>query len=169
MFTQYLPSILYLTRTSALFFQEHHNLNFTKTPPLLYVTRAGQKRVAFDTLTAPTFWRSMCQWANKEETWLQIGIRMIPHSPKYTCEAQKYVVKSTKLCFYSQFSLCAHQLHTGQWEHRHRAKTQIMLMNRAQPGLEQEVQEVLDFIIIKFLLSLKVPAQSYRAEVVALK
>lgn len=42
-------------------------------------------------------------------------------------------------------------------------------MNRAQPGLEQEVQEVLDFIIIKFLLSLKVPAQSYRAEVVALK
>lgn len=32
-------------------------------------------------------------------------------------------------------------------------------MNRAQPELEQ-VQEVLDFITIKFLLSLKVPAQS---------
>lgn len=53
--------------------------------------------------------------------------------------------------------------------HRYRAKTQIMLMNRAQPGLEQEVQEVLDFIIIKFLLSLKVPAQSYNAELMALK
>lgn len=51
MFTQHLPSRLYLTRTIALFFQEYRNLNFTKTPPLLYVIKAGQKRVDFDTLT----------------------------------------------------------------------------------------------------------------------
>lgn len=139
MFTQHLPSRLYLTRTIALFFQEYHNLNFTKTPPLLYVIKAGQKRVDFDTLTTASFWRSVCQWANKEEAWLQIGIRRIPHTPKYTCEVQKYVVQNTELCFYSWFSLCAHQLHTGKWEHRRRAKTQIMPMNRAQPGPEQKL------------------------------
>lgn len=139
MFTQYLPSRLYLTRTIALFFfQQYHNLNFKKTPPLLYVTKAGQKRVDFDTLTTASFWRSACQWANKEEAWLQIGIRRIPHSPKYTCEAQKHVFQKTELCFYSWFLLCAHQLRTGKWEHRCRAKTQIMPMSRAQPGLQQK-------------------------------
>lgn len=66
------------------------------------------------------------------------------------------------------FALCSSATHR-EVRAQAQAKTQIMLMNRAQPGLEQEVQGVLDFIIIKFLLSLKVPAQSYSAELVALK
>lgn len=65
------------------------------------------------------------------------------------------------------FALCSSATHR-EVRAQAQAKTQIMLMNRAQPELEQ-VQGVLDFIIIKFLLSLKVPAQSYSAELVALK
>lgn len=51
MFTQYLPSRLYLTRAIALFLNEYHNLNSTETPPLLYVIEIIQNGEDFDTLT----------------------------------------------------------------------------------------------------------------------